>query len=87
MSFAKTFFLIRNRRFDMPYYITNSENSENSECSICLEKLDSNCVSLYSCEHIYHESCIREWLKKNRICPLCRCSVDDMNECGMCICC
>ena len=63
-------------------YIKN--NNIELECSICLEKMDkgNDIVSLDICDHIYHEKCIREWLNKSRICPLCRSNVDDSN----CVC-
>lgn len=81
MSFKTTFYVIKNRRFDMPYYIFNTKDIQ-LECSICLEKMekDNDIVALDICDHIYHEKCIREWLSKSRICPLCRSNVDD-NDC------
>lgn len=33
------------------------------------------CKVLYSCEHMYHQFCIDEWLARNPHCPLCRSSV------------
>lgn len=77
MSLKTTFFLIKNRRFDMPYSYVSYFECESIECSICLDKLDKkNTVSLDNCNHMYHDKCIREWLKKSRLCPLCRSNVD-----------
>lgn len=57
---------------------TNTEH----DCSICLDELDSGeCVSL-PCNHSYHSSCITEWLKNNRKCPMCRGSVVTCDNCG-----
>lgn len=46
------------------------------ECCICLDAYsegDTICVPVTkSCNHVFHESCIKEWLKKNDQCPLCR---------------
>ena len=42
------------------------------ECSICLEPILKNRPATLSCGHIYHKNCIKNWLKNNDECPLCR---------------
>ena len=46
------------------------------ECIICLlefsEDDTSQKIAELSCKHIYHEGCIKEWIKNNDICPICR---------------
>jgi hypothetical protein len=44
-------------------------------CSICLEDNTPNEVSIFKCQHQFHEKCIENWLKKKRSCPLCRCNI------------
>ena len=47
---------------------------ENKQCNICLEdmSLEDNLVNL-KCNHVYHNSCIKEWLtKQSTKCPTCR---------------
>ncbi|CAF2933184.1 unnamed protein product [Rotaria sp. Silwood2] len=52
---------------------TLSDGESASECSICLETYRSGQeVSILSCSHEYHSSCIKEWMMKNRSCPMCR---------------
>ncbi|CAF4696974.1 unnamed protein product [Rotaria sp. Silwood1] len=52
---------------------TLSDNESISECSICLETYRSGQeVSILSCSHEYHSSCIKGWMMKNRSCPMCR---------------
>jgi hypothetical protein len=52
---------------------TLSDSESGSECSICLETYRSGQeVSILSCSHEYHSSCIKEWMIKNRSCPMCR---------------
>ncbi|CAF1070036.1 unnamed protein product [Adineta steineri] len=52
---------------------SQSDNESASECSICLETYRSGQeVSILSCSHEYHSSCIKEWMIKNRSCPMCR---------------
>jgi hypothetical protein len=56
-------------------------------CAICLQRLDNNLVVLHNdttgkiCGHVFHESCIREWLNKKGSCPLCREKVTEVKIC------
>lgn len=74
MTFKTTFYLIKNKRFDIPYSYNYNENDKikDEECSICLEKHNNNSVKLNNCGHIYHEDCIIKCIKLNPLCPLCR---------------
>jgi ATP-dependent exoDNAse (exonuclease V) alpha subunit len=40
-------------------------------CCICLETL-SGMVTELVCKHVYHTTCITEWIKTSKTCPLCR---------------
>ncbi|CAD8131625.1 unnamed protein product [Paramecium octaurelia] len=59
--------------------VTDRKSSCKDEkfCSICLEqfKPDSN-VRITYCEHIFHVNCLQNWMRKSRVCPLCRASLD-----------
>jgi hypothetical protein len=47
-------------------------------CSICFEiYTDDTVIVKLPCnlKHIYHPACIREWLKRNPECPLCKARV------------
>ncbi len=44
--------------------ILHNENNQNNESKTKLIKL--------SCNHIFHEKCIKKWLEKDSTCPLCR---------------
>lgn len=47
--------------------------NESPECSICLEELVIGQPALrIPCGHLYHEDCVRDWLKKSNECPVCR---------------
>ena len=51
----------------------NEEEFINDECSICLDKFKkNNIVNRLPCRHIFHQNCLRDWLKDNDTCPLCR---------------
>lgn len=55
----------------------NEEDSTAAICSICLEDFlfQEDVVSLISCGHKYHNSCIKVWIKRRLLkpssCPLC----------------
>jgi hypothetical protein len=45
----------------------------NEKCSICLELYETKPVLvILKCNHVYHETCILEWLRYKNTCPLCR---------------
>ena len=42
-----------------------------STCPICTEELREGIVST-KCGHIFHLTCVTQWLKNKRVCPTCR---------------
>ncbi|XP_031477720.1 putative RING-H2 finger protein ATL12 [Nymphaea colorata] len=44
------------------------------ECAVCLSKFEDLDILhlLPKCRHVFHVSCIDEWLEMNSTCPLCR---------------
>lgn len=58
-------------------------NNSETACPICLHDFEANdmvsCCSLNqkksnggNCRHLFHQECIRSWLKKKESCPCCR---------------
>lgn len=41
-------------------------------CSICLEPLSSSPSMALQCQHVFHDHCIKDWLKQQSNCPYCR---------------
>jgi len=43
-------------------------------CAICLMDFGpaDKVVTLPKCEHIFHSGCVKDWLKKKPLCPMCR---------------
>lgn len=41
-------------------------------CSICLEALSVSATVPLQCQHVFHEKCIKDWLKRQSNCPNCR---------------
>jgi hypothetical protein len=56
--------------------IINIKTSEQDTCSICLNNFNTNASFLNKCHHIFHKSCLEEWLNYNNTCPLCRTFID-----------
>jgi hypothetical protein len=49
-------------------------NLYNTSCNICMEEYKgSDIVTTLYCKHVFHKSCIYDWLCKERVtCPICR---------------
>ncbi|XP_075664349.1 E3 ubiquitin-protein ligase SIRP1-like [Castanea sativa] len=56
----------------MPRVIVTAEESDEN-CSICLEEFEVGSEArVMPCKHRFHSSCIENWLRVRRTCPLCR---------------
>ena len=42
-------------------------------CTICLEEVTNK---PYECGHVYHDKCIKTWLKEHNTCPNCRINIE-----------
>lgn len=62
-------------RFEWPP-ATNEENSQNT-CMVCLvDFVDSDDCRRLPCRHVFHCSCVDEWLRRCTDCPICKANVD-----------
>jgi len=51
------------------------------ECCICMEEFSpSESVVKTACNHVFHKSCCREWLRQARTCPVCRADIPSTIE-------
>ena len=64
-------------RFDTA---TNEElDDAGRTCIICRDEMTtSDCKRLPGCNHIFHKSCLREWLVQQQSCPTCRSDIAAM---------
>ncbi len=54
-----------------------------TSCSVCLEEMIAGEFAVkLSCEHTFHEECVRKWLAKNHTCPTCRAPLPAREEAG-----
>jgi Ring finger domain len=56
------------------YNSQNRRPGEDSTCAVCMDEFEQSVRILHFpiCEHIFHETCIMEWLKTRSTCPMCR---------------
>lgn len=54
-------------------YKTGSDQlGSNDSCVICrVDYEDDESLTVLSCKHLYHPECINNWLKINKVCPVC----------------
>lgn len=51
----------------------DAEESDDEKCTICLCELeDEEDVRRLPCMHLFHQTCVDQWLVTNRKCPICR---------------
>ncbi len=56
-------------------------DNEKKQCAICLEDYVNGDKSIaLPCIHIFHDNCIKNWLKSHNICPTCKNKVKFENE-------
>lgn len=49
------------------------QDNGHGDCVVCLEALKANQASLrLPCRHMFHESCVKPWLKEHSSCPTCK---------------
>ena len=53
--------------------LTHDIEIEKNKCIICLNNYKiHDKISYLPCLHLFHSGCIKEWLKRSNICPLCK---------------
>ena len=57
-------------------FMSDEEDVLEDECPICTELLRDELHTLVSCSHVFHDACIKKWLKKDLTCPKCRAIVE-----------
>ncbi|KAF9111653.1 hypothetical protein BGX27_004633 [Mortierella sp. AM989] len=61
--------------------LTIEEKEANTECSVCKDEFTMEDTLLQlPCKHVFHEDCIKPWLKVSGTCPTCRFSLVSGNN-------
>ena len=47
-------------------------HSTGKECPICYDMIYQHDMSTLPCTHLFHGSCVQQWLRQNPSCPVCR---------------
>jgi hypothetical protein len=71
---AETESIIARRRTALPMpsdLLIDHIVKEEIDCGICLETITANAAKSF-CGHVFHRTCLAEWISHNSICPLCR---------------
>ena len=73
---------LQQSRHDPAWSDTSTEDSDSDDdesagdvptCSICLDRVKRvSSRRVLTCAHVFHASCIAEWLQRSNRCPLCR---------------
>ncbi|CAG9325237.1 unnamed protein product [Blepharisma stoltei] len=62
-----------NEKFPLVQYSEVSSKTSDKNCAICLDEfLENSLVRKLYCNHIFHDHCIKRWLKMSKICYICK---------------
>ncbi|KAA3482645.1 E3 ubiquitin ligase BIG BROTHER-related-like isoform X2 [Gossypium australe] len=63
------------------YKAGSSQTGNNDSCVICrVDYDDGDSLTVLSCKHSYHPECINNWLKINKVCPVCSAEVSTSGQ-------
>ncbi|GMI74755.1 hypothetical protein like AT3G19910 [Hibiscus trionum] len=63
------------------YKAGSSQIGSNESCVICrVDYEDGDSLTVLSCKHSYHPECINNWLKINKVCPVCSAEVSTSGQ-------
>ncbi|KAL7490117.1 hypothetical protein ACHAW6_015836 [Cyclotella cf. meneghiniana] len=57
---------------------TDDADAQTLDCVICYNEIDVNdrsCYMLAPCLHIFHSTCLEQWMEVKMECPICRCNL------------
>ncbi|PIA45617.1 hypothetical protein AQUCO_01600083v1 [Aquilegia coerulea] len=55
------------------YFILSEENASKESCTICQEDyIEEEELGTLNCGHEFHHTCIKQWLRRKNVCPVCK---------------
>lgn len=67
---------------DLTKYVDENDEDKNNECCICYNNyLHDNIGCKLKCKHVFHETCINQWVTTSKTCPICRYNIFMCNKC------
>ncbi|XP_010538110.1 PREDICTED: probable E3 ubiquitin-protein ligase RHG1A [Tarenaya hassleriana] len=65
--------IISNHLKQRKYKSTNKSSQETEPCCICQEEYnEGDDMGTLECGHDFHSQCVKEWLKRKNLCPICK---------------
>ena len=66
-----------NSPYNTPTKHTNvddvTDNDDEVMCTICIADIENgDRVGCLPCDHLFHADCLKEWIKRRNVCPLCQ---------------
>jgi len=60
--------------YNDPYIDSDDDNDDDAEtCTICILSIkDGDHIGALQCDHKFHVDCLKEWIKRRNVCPLCQ---------------
>ncbi|CAG0882333.1 unnamed protein product [Darwinula stevensoni] len=57
--------------------VTSNAEEDGEKCTICLSEFEHDeHVRRLPCMHLFHLPCVDEWLRGNKVCPICRVDIE-----------
>lgn len=54
-------------------YIDSDDDEDRVTCTICFVAIeDGDRIGALQCDHKFHVNCLKEWIKRRNVCPLCQ---------------
>jgi hypothetical protein len=68
---------IQSQKFSQVKFAKGPETDIDATCAICICDMEDedDVKQLPSCKHCYHSDCLDEWLRRSKLCPLCKSDV------------
>uniref|UniRef100_A0A8C1ZWG3 Ring finger protein 128a n=1 Tax=Cyprinus carpio TaxID=7962 RepID=A0A8C1ZWG3_CYPCA len=61
---------------DLCVFVLQETGPDADACAVCIELYKpGDVLTVLTCNHFFHKSCIEPWLLEHRTCPMCKCDI------------